>query len=149
MYSLLKPKQLPLFQNKILLSVVLNSFRFSYAAIAKATLLTARVASITSIAKLNLSRLPRIKSDTLDWLICNSLAASACVQPCLEITSLTLAIKSERIFSTNASSFQKPRSINMLPLDLIIFSFIFSPVSVCIGFFAISISASAVLPVFF
>ncbi len=41
----------------------------------------ARVASVTSMSRLNLSYLPRTRSDTLDWPTPRCCAAWACVQP--------------------------------------------------------------------
>src|SRR5712671_4374849 len=69
------------------------------------------------MSRLNLSHLPRTRSDTRDCPMPSRLAASCCVQPRSAIKARSLAISSARMARTAASSGGKPRSMNTLPLD--------------------------------
>src|SRR5438093_6585301 len=66
---------------------------------------------------------PRIRSLTRGWVTPRSSAASACFNPRAAIVFCRFSIRSERTLRCSASSEEKPRSRNTLPLDRIRFTF--------------------------
>ena len=101
----------------------------------------ARLASVINISRLNLSHLPRTRSDTRDCAIPRTLAASACVQPFSSMVRRSFAIRSARMASSAASSGGKPKSRNTFPLDSVMrissqrasFFFVVSLLTACSG----------------
>src|SRR3990172_9696713 len=75
------------------------------------------------VSMLKRSMRPRIRSLTRGWVTPRSWAASPCFSPRAAIAFWRFSIRSERTLRCSASSGEKPRSRNTLPLDLVSFTF--------------------------